>query len=92
LSKINLQGPYNDLSGGIKYHRLSEPYLSRLFNLTVACALPKQKKRFDDLIDKLSQLGVDKIIPMITQRPFMLRPPEKPYLRGRHPDAGERLI
>ena len=38
------------------------------FNLTVACALPKQKNRFDDLIDKLSQLGVDKIIPMITQR------------------------
>jgi 16S rRNA (uracil1498-N3)-methyltransferase len=38
------------------------------FNLTVACSLPKQKNRFDDLIDKLSQLGVDKIIPMITQR------------------------
>lgn len=38
------------------------------FNLAVACALPRQKNRFDDLIDKLSQLGVDKIIPMITER------------------------
>ena len=37
-------------------------------NLIVACALPKQKSRFDDLVDKLSQLGVNKIIPMITQR------------------------
>ena len=37
-------------------------------NLIIACALPKQKSRFDDLVDKLSQLGVDKIIPMITQR------------------------
>jgi len=40
---------------------------SRL-NLAVACALPRQKNRFDDLIDKLSQLGVDKIYPMITER------------------------
>ncbi len=37
-------------------------------NLTVACALPRQKNRFDDLIDKLSQLGVYRIIPMITER------------------------
>ncbi|MFH1338579.1 MAG: RsmE family RNA methyltransferase [Candidatus Omnitrophota bacterium] len=36
--------------------------------LAVACALPKQKNRFDDLLDKLSQLGVDKIYPMITER------------------------
>ncbi|MGD9015223.1 MAG: RsmE family RNA methyltransferase [Candidatus Omnitrophota bacterium] len=37
-------------------------------NLAIACALPKQKSRFDDLVDKLSQLGVDRIIPMITER------------------------
>ena len=37
-------------------------------NLAIACALPKQRSRFDDLVDKLSQLGVDKIIPMITER------------------------
>jgi 16S rRNA (uracil1498-N3)-methyltransferase len=35
--------------------------------ITVACALPK-KSKFDDIIDKLTQLGVDRIIPMQTQR------------------------
>ncbi len=34
--------------------------------LTVACALPK--KSFDDCIDKLTQLGVYRIIPLETQR------------------------
>jgi len=37
------------------------------FSLTVACALPKNCK-FDDIIDKLTQLGVDRIIPLKTQR------------------------
>jgi 16S rRNA (uracil1498-N3)-methyltransferase len=37
-------------------------------NLTVACAIPRQRGKFDDMVDKLSQLGVDKIIPMITER------------------------
>ncbi|MFH1678304.1 MAG: RsmE family RNA methyltransferase [Candidatus Omnitrophota bacterium] len=41
--------------------------------LAVACALPKQKSRFDDLVDKLTQLGVDKIIPMITERVIIRR-------------------
>ncbi|MBU0548831.1 MAG: 16S rRNA (uracil(1498)-N(3))-methyltransferase [Candidatus Omnitrophica bacterium] len=36
--------------------------------LSIACALPKQKGRFDDLIDKLSQLGVERIIPLFTER------------------------
>ena len=40
----------------------------RKINLAIACALPKHKDRFDDLVDKLSQLGVDRIIPMITER------------------------
>ncbi len=30
--------------------------------LTLACAIPKGK-RMDEIIDKLSQLGVDRIIP-----------------------------
>ena len=38
------------------------------FKLIFACALPKQKNKFGDLIDKLSQLGVDRIIPMVTAR------------------------
>jgi 16S rRNA (uracil1498-N3)-methyltransferase len=35
--------------------------------LTVACALPK-KAKMDEIIDKLTQLGVDCIIPLITDR------------------------
>jgi len=36
-------------------------------NLTIACAIPK-KAKFDDIVDKLTQLGVAKIIPLMTQR------------------------
>lgn len=35
--------------------------------LTIACAIPK-KSKFDDIIDKLTQLGVDRIIPLQTER------------------------
>jgi 16S rRNA (uracil1498-N3)-methyltransferase len=35
--------------------------------VTIACALPKQTK-FDDIVDKLTQLGVSRIIPMRTRR------------------------
>ncbi len=35
--------------------------------LTVACAIPKNT-RFDDVVDFLTQLGVEKIIPMQTER------------------------
>jgi len=34
--------------------------------LTVACAIPK-RSRMDDIIDKLTQLGVDRIIPLETE-------------------------
>ncbi len=37
------------------------------FKLTVACALPK-KSGMDDIIDKLTQIGVDSIIPLLTER------------------------
>lgn len=37
------------------------------FKLTVACALPK-KAKMDEIIDKLTQLGVDTIIPLMTER------------------------
>ncbi len=36
------------------------------FSITVACALPKQG--MDNIIDKLTQLGVDRIIPIETMR------------------------
>jgi 16S rRNA (uracil1498-N3)-methyltransferase len=35
--------------------------------VTIACAIPK-KGKFDDIVDKLTQLGVDKIIPLETER------------------------
>jgi 16S rRNA (uracil1498-N3)-methyltransferase len=35
--------------------------------LTVACAIPK-KSKMDDIIDKLTQLGAQRIIPMFTER------------------------
>lgn len=37
------------------------------FKLTVACAIPK-KAKIDDIIDKLVQLGVERIIPLKTER------------------------
>lgn len=40
---------------------------AKKIRITAACALPK-KSKFDDIVDKLTQLGVDKIIPMQTQR------------------------
>jgi 16S rRNA (uracil1498-N3)-methyltransferase len=39
----------------------------RKLSLTVACALPKNS-RFDDIVDKLTQLEVDRIIPLKTER------------------------
>lgn len=35
--------------------------------ITAACAIPK-KAKFDDIVDKLTQLGVERIIPLDTQR------------------------
>jgi 16S rRNA (uracil1498-N3)-methyltransferase len=35
--------------------------------ITVACAIPKRAK-MDDIIDKLTQLGVTRIIPLLTER------------------------
>jgi 16S rRNA (uracil1498-N3)-methyltransferase len=38
-----------------------------LLKLTIACAIPKNT-RFDDIVDFLTQLGVERIIPMHTER------------------------
>ncbi|MCG8430121.1 MAG: 16S rRNA (uracil(1498)-N(3))-methyltransferase, partial [Candidatus Omnitrophica bacterium] len=48
--------------------------------LTIACALPKQAK-MDDIVDKLTQLGVDRIIPLKTQRVIVKWSREKERLR-----------
>jgi len=50
----------------IKKSNFSKIESNRL-KITVACAIPK-KTKMDEIIDKLTQLGVDEIIPMETQR------------------------
>jgi len=50
------------------------------FNLTVACAIPKNCK-FDDIVDKLTQLGVDRIIPLNTERVIVRLNKHKESLR-----------
>ncbi|MGD0794998.1 MAG: RsmE family RNA methyltransferase [Dehalococcoidales bacterium] len=44
-----------------------QPLLSRQVKLTLACAIPKGD-RMDDIIDQLTQLGVERVIPMWTER------------------------
>lgn len=49
-------------------------------NITVACAIPK-KSKMDDIIDKLTQLGVDRIIPLLTKRVVIKLDKQKEILR-----------
>jgi 16S rRNA (uracil1498-N3)-methyltransferase len=53
----------------------------RGFKLTVACAIPK-KSRMDDIIDKLTQLGVERIIPLKTERVIAKLDKHKERLRN----------
>lgn len=50
---------------------IRETFLARQkkerFNLAIACAIPK-KAKMEDIIDKLTQLGVHRIIPLKTER------------------------
>lgn len=48
--------------------------------ITVACAIPK-KSALDDIIDKLTQLGVDTIIPLISERVVVKLDEHKESLR-----------
>jgi 16S rRNA (uracil1498-N3)-methyltransferase len=48
----------------IKTRKIYQP---ARFKLTMAVAIPRQS-RMDDIIDKLTQLSVDNIIPLVTQR------------------------
>jgi 16S rRNA (uracil1498-N3)-methyltransferase len=44
-----------------------EPHINPAVEVTIACAVPKHTK-MDDIIDKLAQLGVSNVIPMMTER------------------------
>jgi len=48
--------------------------------ITVACAIPKNSK-MDNIVDKLTQLGVDRIIPLETQRVVIKLDEHKKILR-----------
>lgn len=51
----------------LKIKKRYESMLKKKFQVTLACALPK-KSNMDDIVDKLTQLGVDKIVPLETER------------------------
>lgn len=48
--------------------------------ITVACAIPK-KAKMDEIIDKLTQLGVDEVIPLKTERTVVKLDKEKVKMR-----------
>jgi len=50
--------------------------------LTIACAIPK-KSKFDDIVDKLTQLGVYRIIPLKTERVVVKLDKRKEELRSK---------
>lgn len=56
----------NEVTLGIKHKSLPSSKKEGI-KITVACAIPK-KSKIDDIIDKLTQLGVDRIIPLETER------------------------
>jgi 16S rRNA (uracil1498-N3)-methyltransferase len=47
--------------------KAGKPAQTPILRLTIACAIPKQSK-MDEIIDKLTQLGVNTIIPLVTER------------------------
>ncbi len=53
-------------------------YLKTAF--TIACAIPK-KSKFDEIVDKLTQLGASKIIPLVTERVIVRLDQKKENLR-----------
>jgi len=61
-----VSGLGNSVALEIKNRRVFDKANIKL-TFTIACAIPK-KAKFDDIVDKLTQLGVAKIIPLITER------------------------
>lgn len=51
-----------------------------LLKITIACAIPKNVK-MDDIVDKLTQLGVERVIPLETQRVIVRLTAEKKVAR-----------
>lgn len=53
---------------------------SKKTHIAIACAIPK-KSKIGDIIDKLTQLGVDRIIPLVTERVIVKFNEHKKILR-----------
>jgi 16S rRNA (uracil1498-N3)-methyltransferase len=53
---------------------------SKSYTLTIACAIPK-KSKMEDIIDKLTQVGVDRIIPLETERVIVKMDKQKKIFR-----------
>ncbi|MFA5118073.1 MAG: RsmE family RNA methyltransferase [Candidatus Omnitrophota bacterium] len=51
----------------LRVKRITPPERHEDMQLTIACAIPKNVK-MDDIIDKMTQLGVKRIIPLMTER------------------------
>lgn len=51
----------------LSIEKIKKADLTKNNMIAVACAIPK-KSKFDDVVDKLTQLGVDRIIPLKTER------------------------
>lgn len=63
----------------IKEIKKPNPELSKI-KITIACAIPKGS-RMDEIIDKLTQLGVERIIPLETERVIVKLNKHKRILR-----------
>lgn len=57
-------------------------YIKKKIEIAIACAIPK-KSRMDDIVDKLTQVGVSRIIPLETQRLIIKLDENKKALRGK---------
>lgn len=64
----------------LKVKKMNKAVLNKKMSLTIACAIPK-KSKIEDIIDKLTQLGADKIIPLITERVIVKLDRDKAALR-----------
>ena len=71
---------YQAISVEIKEKRVSA---DSDINITVACAVPK-KQKMDDIVDKLTQLGVGRIIPLKTRNTVVILDETKEKIRLMH--------
>jgi 16S rRNA (uracil1498-N3)-methyltransferase len=70
ICRITLTEVVFDIKQKKSVNRPARPFV------TIACAIPKHAK-IDDIIDKLTQLGADRIVPLMTERVIVRLDKEK---------------